>query len=196
MPVPGYQEFMLPLLQISRDGEEHSLPESVATLAEQMKISTEDRGVLLPSGQTRVYNRVAWAVTYLSKSMLIEKTGRGRFKIAPRGVEVLKKNPTRIDHSFLEQFDEYRAFKTKKSKTVAAAAGDADEGADAEEPDTTPDERLDAAYNELRETLADDLLDRVRSSTPKFFEHLVVDLLSRNEESFTLLWRGVRHDRT
>ncbi|MFM9995632.1 MAG: restriction endonuclease [Phycisphaerales bacterium] len=47
------------------------------------------------------------------------------------------------------------------------------------EAEATPDERLDAAYKELRETLADDLLDKVRGSSPKFFEHLVVDLLVR-----------------
>ncbi len=47
----------------------------------------------------------------------------------------------------------------------------------AEDVDATPDERLDAAYKEIRETLADDLLDRVRHGTDKFFEYLVVDLL-------------------
>jgi restriction system protein len=36
---------------------------------------------------------------------------------------------------------------------------------------------LDVAYKELRETLSDELLTRVRAGTPKFFEHLVVDLL-------------------
>jgi restriction system protein len=46
-----------------------------------------------------------------------------------------------------------------------------------EDLNVTPDERLDAAYKELRKSLADDLLERVRSGTPKFFEHLVVDLL-------------------
>src|SRR5258706_14933547 len=116
MAVPGYQEFMLPLLRIASDGKEHSVTEAMATLAEQMKISDEDRDALLPSGtMTRYYNRVTWAVVYLSKSLLIEKTGRGRFKIAPRGVEVLRHPPPRIDHKFLEQFAEYRAFKAKKN---------------------------------------------------------------------------------
>src|SRR5881397_2920809 len=117
MAVPGYQEFMLPLLRIAGDGKEHSVHEAMATLAEQMKISEEDRDALLPSGtQTRFYNRVTWVVTYLSKSLLIEKTGRRRFKIAPRGVDVFKKNPARIDNKFLEQFAEYQAFKAKKKE--------------------------------------------------------------------------------
>lgn len=46
-----------------------------------------------------------------------------------------------------------------------------------EDPGVTPDERLDSAHKVLRETVADDLLERVRRGSPKFFEHLVVDLL-------------------
>lgn len=177
MAIPGYQEFMLPLLRIANDGKEHSLPEAVAVLAEQMKLSEEERDSLLPSGQTRVYNRVAWAMTYLSKSLLLEKTGRGKFRIAPRGSEVLRNNPTLIDNSFLAQFPEYKAFKTKKNKALAAVAVSDDEAALPINPDITPEEQLEAAHEELRDTLADDLLRRVRAGSPKFFEHLVVRLL-------------------
>src|SRR5688572_1178569 len=178
MAVPGYQEFMLPLLKIASDGRDHTVAEAMDLLAQQFQISREDRDELLPSGtQTRLYNRVTWALTYLSKSLLLEKTGRGRFRIAPRGKEVLVAPPPRIDNAYLDRFPEYRSFKTKR----AELAGDtrratlADRGSG--DPDVTPDERLDAAYKELREALADDLLERVRAGTPKFFEHLVVDLL-------------------
>ncbi len=178
MAVPGYQEFMLPLLRIAGDANEHSVVEAMATLAVQMKISDEDREALLPSGtQTQFSNRVGWAVTYLTKSMLIEKTGRGRFKITPRGVDVLKNSPARIDNKFLEQFPEYQAFKTKKKEKLASVGGTKDGDAGVADPVITPDEQLELAYNELRETLADDLLHRVRAGTPKFFEKLVVELL-------------------
>lgn len=177
MPVPGYQDFMLPLIRIASDGKDHTVHEAMDTLALQMKISAADRDALLPSGtQTRFYNRVTWALTYLSKSLLIVKSGRGRFKISARGLDILKTNPPCIDNSFLEQFPEYQAFKTKKreklgdSDTVAASTVE-------KESEITPDEQLDAAYKELRGTLADELLQRVRACTPKFFEHLVVDML-------------------
>lgn len=178
MAVPGYQEFMLPLLMLAADGLEHSVSDAMDALATQLKLSDADRETLLPSGtQTRFYNRVTWATTYLTKSQLLVKTGRGRFRISPRGQDVLRQKPARIDNTFLEQFEEYRAFKTKKSPRTDSAAVSERRDHEHEEPDSTPDERLDAAYKELRETLADDLLVRVRDSTPKFFEHLVVDLL-------------------
>jgi restriction system protein len=176
MAIPGYQEFMLPLVKLASDGLEHKIADAIETLADQFGISEADREIMLPSGtQTQLYNRVTWAVTYLTKSLLLEKCGRGRFKIAPRGVDVLKKSPPRIDNAFLTQFDEFLSFKNKKNKTDAdPVAGDA---VDDSNPALTPLEMVEAGYKELRETLIDELLDRVRSMKPKSFEQLVVDVL-------------------
>jgi len=169
---------MLPLVRLAADGKEHKITDAIDTLAAQFKISEEDQELMLPSGtQPRLYNRVTWALTYLTKSLLLDKSGRGRFKIASRGTEVLKKSPTRIDNAFLTQFDEYRTFKSKKNKATGAVAAGENEGSDELSPEITPDEQLDAAYKELRETLADELLGRVRTVKPKRFEQLVVDVL-------------------
>jgi restriction system protein len=169
---------MLPLLKIAADGQDHTLTDAMTTLALQMNISEQEQELMLPSGtQTRFYNRVTWAVTYLSKSQLIEKTGRGRFKITARGIEVLKANPPRIDSQYLDRFPEYREFKTKRAKSAAESRSDAEAVALTADAEITPEEQLAAAYEELRGALADDLLRRVRSGTPKFFEHLVVRLL-------------------
>lgn len=117
-------------------------------------------------------------MTYLTKSLLLERVGRGRFKIGSRGSEVLKNNPPRVDNAFLEQFPEYKAFKSKKSKANVGAVAADDGGAGTAECDITPEEQLAAAHEELREALADDLLRRVRAASPKFFENLVIRLLT------------------
>lgn len=181
MAIPGYQELMLPLLHIAGDGKLHSVSEAMSILAHRLEISEADRNALLPSGtQTRFYNRVTWALTYLSKCSLITKPSRGHFRISERGVEVLSSNPGKIDNAYLSRYPEFKEFKSKR----AAKAWDARKSDDAgtvasidDEAIVTPDERLEAAYKELRETLADDLMERVRASTPAFFEQLVVDVL-------------------
>ena len=168
---------MLPLLRIAADGQEHSISDAMDTLAVQLGVPDADREVMLPSGtQTQYYNRVSWAITYLTKSVLLEKTARGRFRITARGQDVLKQSPARIDNAFLDQFPEYREFKTKRA-AKAVDARQATVTPDAMDPEATPEERLEAAYEELRDSLADDLLRRVRAGTPKFFEHLVIRLL-------------------
>ena len=175
MAVPGYQEFMLPLLKLTADSGEHRIAEVMETLAAEFDLTEEDQALMLSSGtQSRFYNRVTWAITYLAKSLLLEKTGRGRFRITQRGREVLSQQPAAIDNAFLSQFEEFVAFKNKSNKNDA----DLDPMVrSTPEKEVTPDERIEEAYRELREALADDLLTRVRSGSPKFFEHLVVDVL-------------------
>jgi restriction system protein len=178
MPVPGYQEFMLPLVKLAADGQEHKITDAIDELADRFGVSEQDREILLPSGtQTRLYNRVTWALTYLTKSLLLEKTARGRFKIASRGIDVQKNNPPRIDNAFLSQFDEFRAFRQKKAKSASVVTSTDDGGDDAVETSLTPLERVEGGYKELREALADELLSRVRTMKPKAFEQLVVDVL-------------------
>src|SRR6478735_6911752 len=106
MSIPGYQEFMLPLEKLASDGQEHKITDAIDTLADQLGVKEEDRENMLPSGtQTRLYNRVTWALTYMTKSLLLTKSGRGKFRIAPRGIEVLQGNPTQINNAFLMQFE-------------------------------------------------------------------------------------------
>ena len=175
MAVPGYQEFMLPILDLAGDGKEHLISDAMQIIAQRMRLSDEDRVVRLPSGtQTRYYNRFTWAVSYLTKSALLERVGRAKFRITARGQSVLNGKPAKINNAFLEQFEEFRQFKTKKRANNKEEASEQDGD---ELSNVTPNERLEAAHRELSEALADDLLERIRSSSPKFFERLVVDLL-------------------
>lgn len=176
MSMPGYQDFMLPLLRLSAGGEQ-TVAGAMEQLAEKFHLTDAEQTLRLPSGaQTQFYNRVTWALTYLAKSLLLEKTGRGRFRISSRGLEVLRAPPQRIDNAFLLQFPEFVAFKEKKRDTSAPERASR---AVVDEDDLviTPAERLDSAYQELREALADDILERVRGTSPKGFERLVVRML-------------------
>jgi restriction system protein len=76
MAVPDYQSLMLPLLKSSSDKREHSISESFDKLAEQFKLSEDDRNELLPSGkQSKFENRVHWAKTVLQKPGFLRPLG-------------------------------------------------------------------------------------------------------------------------
>ncbi|MFO0834306.1 MAG: restriction endonuclease [Phycisphaerales bacterium] len=177
MAVPEYQEFMLPWLKAAADRKELSVAEATDVLADLFKLSAEDRTTLLPSAtQTRLRNRVQWAAYYLFRSGLLERVSRGRYRVTPSGAKVLASNPENVDNAFLQQFEGYRDFVAVRGATPAKSDAP-DAIVSSIESTVTPDERLDAAYKELRATLADDVLERVRASSPAFFEHLVVDVL-------------------
>jgi restriction system protein len=172
MAIPDYQSLMLPLLQLASDQEEHTIAETVGSLAKEFKLTEQEQEEPLPSGSDTVFtNRVRWARTYLKKAALIDATGRGRFRISRRGLEVLKDKPRGIDNRFLSQFAEFQDFKPSVQSTIATAEPTkvAEAG--------TPQELLDASYQELRHALAQEVLDHLKTCSPRFFERVVVDLL-------------------
>jgi restriction system protein len=116
---------------------------------------------------------VAWAKIYLQRAGLLASSKRGHFQISPRGLEVLTTNPPRIDIKFLDRFPEFVEFRTKKDTSDP-------EPPEAEAVSTdrqTPEEALEASYSRIRTDLAADLLERVKKTSPAFFETLVVELL-------------------
>ena len=179
MAVPDFQSVMLPLLQFYGDNKEHSVQEAVDELARNFDLSDEDLKELLPSGkQTTFYNRVGWARTYLAKSGLLEMERRSYYRITDRGQAVLAQNPPRIDMKFLEQFPEYVEFRDnrrKPEKSTQESSTSTANTADIEK--RTPEEILEDAYQEIRDSLAQELITNVMKCTPAFFERLVVELL-------------------
>jgi restriction system protein len=150
MPIPDFQSIMLPLLKFASDGEEHSLSDARAPLANQFELNDDERLELLPSGQqSRFNNRVAWAKIYLERAGIFEKTRRGYFKITPRGLDVLASCPVRIDIAFLKQFSEFDDFRNRQSKNTDAESVD----------DETPEETFQSAYETIRDTLGYGAID-------------------------------------
>lgn len=171
MEFPGYQDFMLPLLQLTGDKQEHRLRDATHALGDQFNLSDAQRAELLPSGeQTKLHNRVQWASTYLKKSGLIESPARGRFRITDLGLSILGENPKVIDNRFLKRFPGFVEFTKKRPSDEVVDPPEV-------EPPETPEEVLGRAMQTLRKTLASDLLERVRRGTPAFFEQMVIDLL-------------------
>lgn len=172
--IPDYQTLMLPVLQICADKNEHSLREVIETLAVQLNISPEERRDLLPSGRQPVLdNRVGWARTYLKKAGLLEATRRGYVRITPRGLDVLADSPKRIDVKLLEKFDEFIEFRDFQKPRAESTA----ESLEITDAKGTPEEIIELAFQEMRETLATEILERVKKCSPNFFEQVVVELL-------------------
>ena len=60
---------MRPLLAYGQDGGEKNINEAIAAIANHLRLSDDDRALLIPSGkQTLLGNRVHWARTYLDKA--------------------------------------------------------------------------------------------------------------------------------
>lgn len=177
MAIPDYQSVMLPLLRFAAEQkEEISTGEAVETLATQLGLSDSDLKEMLPSGvQPTFMNRVGWASTYMKKAGLLESTRRGYYQITQRGLELLKKNPTNINVKLLKQYPEFQAFQQLKGTRSGEKKSWSEQAADIES--ATPSEVLERAYENLRNELADELIEKLKKASPSFFERIVVELL-------------------
>ncbi len=143
-------------------------------MADGFDLAHAAREQMLPSGKTTVLaNRVAWALSHLFQAGLIERPERGVYRITARGRAVAAEHPERVDMALLSQFADYRSFRARgrapAASTAATSTAPAEQG--------TPRERLEAAYGELRTSLALELLESVLAQSPSFFEKLVLDVL-------------------
>lgn len=145
------------------------------SLADELELTPEARGELLPSGKQFTYrNRIGWARTYLKKAGLVSSPKRAHVQITEQGQELLASPPPKLNVSFLKSYSEaFVEFHTSSSDTSAADVVEISESDDGE----TPEEELDRLHRGIERQLRDELLDLIKASAPEFFERLVVDLL-------------------
>ena len=179
MTIPDYQTVMLPLLKYCADKKEHSIREATQHIVNEFNLTEAQQLEKLPSGtQPVIDNRVGWARTYMKKAGLLEDPRRGYVRITDKGLEVLSRNPQRIDVKFLEQFPEFIEFRAIKKSTEKQTETD---DKDDELEEKTPDELMEKGNNIIRASLAQELLGRLRKIDPYFFEEVVGELLTTME---------------
>lgn len=176
MPIPDFQTIMLPFMRVLADGKTRTVKEVSTSLANEFKLTDEERHVLLPSGQQSLFsNRVAWAKSHLKHAGLIVNPTRGNVAISDAGLAVLETTPEYINCKFLKQFQSYLKF-------IGATDGSDNESDDKQSSDDlnaskTPLELIESSLETLRKATEDELLSRLKNCGPEFFEIIVVQLL-------------------
>ncbi len=177
MPIPDFQSLMRPLLEAHADGMEHLNRDLVARLGEQFGLTDEERREMLPSGGARLFdNRIGWAKSHIMQAGLLAAPRRAISIITERGRQALRLQPERIDLRILNEYEEYREFRSRRKTT-------GDEVTDTTELEIqdsqTPEELLENAYLQVRRQIESELLAQIKSSPPDFLERVVVDLVVR-----------------
>lgn len=174
MTLPGFQDFMLPVLKLFADKQPHSNSEATEHATRELALTADDLAHRIPTGsRTKAADRTLWSLTYLTQAGLLKSVGRGMRQITQRGADVLAKKPARIDMPFLRQFPEYQQFQARARQSAKSTAEESVE-ADAE----TPAEALENAFEDVQNPVRADLLAAVLRNSPEFFERLVLDLLT------------------
>ena len=170
MAVPKYYEFYGLILQALQDGELHTFKEVKTYIIGQLNPSHEDLTEMLPSGkQTVMENRIGWGRTYLKKAGLLESPAKGQLRLSSEGIRALS-DADHIDNDYLKKYSSFRDFTSSEESSVPDTIAPSD---------SSPEERLENAFQALNTSLAEDLMAEIMKLTSSDFERLVVQLLLR-----------------
>ncbi|WP_195954573.1 restriction endonuclease [Clostridium tertium] len=173
MAIPTYEQLMLPLLEILRNKNIYTNKECIYILAEKLNITEKELRELLPSGKKKVfYDRVNWAKTYMKKAGLVEAPRRGTIRITQLGLELLQENPLEIKSKDLLRYSSFNDFINASNRNEENSAIN-----EVSLNEKTPSEEIANAFENLKTSLADEILEKINSCSFDFFEKLVIELL-------------------
>lgn len=171
MELPKYDEIIIPALELLNSKGEIKIRDFETPLSIIFKLSQEQVEHEYESGNGRVfYDRICWAVSYLNMAGLVSKPKRGIYKINDLGRAQLL-NPGSI-HDFIKN-------QIAKREETRLKQSNENIGTQVTEEQRTPEESLYHAFEGIKNSVYQEILDTILSKSPREFEKLVVTLLQK-----------------
>lgn len=174
MAIPKYDDLVPRVLAYVAKHETVAWRTVESPLAVEFGLSEEEIGKEYDSGNGTVFlDRISWALSYLTMAGLTERPKRGFYQVTETGRELVNQ-PAKIKPYVKQKVAEREAL-----KRVVKEGGEKVEVVELDTYQATPHESLLQAYDEIRSSVFDEVLDTIRKKTPVEFEKLVVKLLDR-----------------
>ena len=165
MTIPRHNEIRFAALNTLLDGDAKKLKELVKPLGLHYQLTDNEVEKMYDSGNGPIFmDRISWAMSFLSLAGYVDKPKRGVYKINDTGRLVLERDDAQL---YL-----YKASTKPKPQT-------SDDTLNIQNIDKTPLQILSESFDEIKNSIYDEILDTVIRKSPREFEHLVVSLLER-----------------
>ena len=173
MAIGNFEHYFIPVLaSLKRNGVMHRRA-NMEDVAVSEKLTEEEVARTTAKGTNVFRSRVNWAQAFLAQAGAIARPQRGYFEITERGLNLLAENPSGFKAKKFNDFPDYRfAWSAGKQELNSI-----EEQIGNPESDITPQERIETAVDEIETALAADIVQRVRSLSPRFLEVVVLELL-------------------
>jgi restriction system protein len=190
MAIPSAQSMLWDVLKLFEDRQLKDSESVYKFCVEKFKPTPQELQIKSSGSEGKFRNNARWAITHLTKAELLEKPARNRIRITDMGISILQEPEKHLRFADLKQISEkYYAWSRPKDgkpsivsnsiprKTVAIENETIAINDDFEDSSLTPDQQMETSFGQIVSVLQDSLLATVKSSSPEFFEKLVLDLL-------------------
>jgi restriction system protein len=167
LKLPKHNELRFPILKELAEGKELTARNFVNPLQRHFDLSAEQLSLMYESGNGPVfYDRISWALSFLYRLDAVDKPRRGSYIINDKGRQLL----TRPDcNKFLVK--ERLSRRLNQQSEI--------ENNDSGGIENTPQEQLSSSFENIRQTIYDEIIDTILSKSPRAFEFLVVKLMEK-----------------
>jgi restriction system protein len=167
--LPKFHETFNPILDVLSDGKIIHVRELQNKVIEKYysHLSPELLDQKTKSGDILIYNRIAWGKSYLKKGGYIMFPERGMVQITEKGKsqkKELKLSEIEGNSNFLEFYTE------EKEKGITK---------NTEIKNSTPQDLIDTGFTEIETQVKNDLLDKLKTIDPYYFEKVILILLKK-----------------
>ncbi|MGO4920049.1 restriction endonuclease [Maribacter spongiicola] len=170
MDIPKFHETFIPILRVLENGETLQSREMYQRVIDQFYkgLSKEQLEEKTKSGDTLIINRIAWGKSYLKKGGYIEFPKRGLVKITEKGKNQSSNKLTLKQVENSENFLEFYTEENSKNESVPSKISNA-----------SPQDLIDEGFNSIDIQVKDELLEKLKSIDPFYFEKVILILLKK-----------------
>jgi restriction system protein len=166
--LPKFHETFLPILEVLSSGEPMHY--------NQLRLAVRDRyysqlpeelfRLTTKGGDLLILNRIGWGKAYLKQAKFVEQPERAMVQITAKGLAALKSGI--LTQQMLKSDPDYLAHEKQRDKEGITYSDN-----------STPEDLIDQGFSLMERTVKEDLLDRLKSVDPYYFERIILILLKK-----------------
>lgn len=173
MEIPKFDETFIPILEVLKDGKIYKHRELIEVVKERFYsgLTEEQSRQKTKSGDLLIDNRIGWGKTYLKKGGYVESPQRGLVQITDKGKNHspnLTVRDLESEESFFEFYRPEKQINTEGSKAISQAIDI-----------SSPQDLIDEGFNRIENEVKTELLNKLKTGDPYFFEKVVLRLLNK-----------------
>jgi restriction system protein len=177
MAIPKFKDLFDDVLAELSSGDVLHRRDLRQRVIDRMKLSEAERSETMEGGGNRAGSRVHWALEFLCQARAVSRPKRGYAQITDFGRELMKE-PGGVTLARLRQTEGFHEWRKRTLANKERRKSQREDGSEiSESEDGTPLEQIESGVNEIRATVASQLLQRLRDEDPEFLERTVLTLL-------------------
>jgi len=169
MDIPKFHETFRPILEVLADGK-ILLHRELLNIVFDKYYSGIPKELLekkTKSGDLLILNRIAWGKSYLKKGGYIHYPERGKVQITKKGKDA--NNDSISLESIVNDSSIFNFYNEEKTKALE----------DLEIKGSSPQDLIDSGFTAIETQVKSDLLEKLKSLDPFYFEKVILILLNR-----------------